>query len=229
MKRVLLLTLLIIGGIYYYKKYLPEKKLKSELVTNARFLDDCSVEVQTTGKLHVLNTFVKTEEQKPQVLCTKTMHLAVSPSRKYVAVKDISSGKDTVIRIFSTVKNVGNTLHNLSFYGTLNVVEFLFLQNDKLVVLSGTTGDLDSFTLSVFNLEGLYSDYPKNISGRFGYFVNVDQYKKIYALPNAGDNYSSMSIMSDVEEYKKGEPKLKIFNFDKSKVLMQFDSSALEM
>jgi hypothetical protein len=90
-----------------------------------------------------------------------------------------------------------NQIFVLYVFGTAKIFDLGFFPDGRLVVLYGYRGHYDEQYLRIFDLPGLFFNYPANIDNRFNDFTNMEKYSKIINLPNVGKDYLTLSILYD--------------------------------
>lgn len=213
----IVVLVLIFGVAVFVQISLKSGSSANKIISSEVTVEGCKIKVVTDkGEL-----FLETEIGKiyPESKCYQFLQNITSPSGRFVVFEDLSGGLDTQLRVY-TLRNKNNQSHNLEVLGTSRIFSLLFIDSDKLAVLSGYEGMYSEQALFVYDLPGLYKNYPANLGQGVDLFTNVNQYKKIQTLEDIGKDYASMAV---------SEGKLKIYGTPGigSEVLKEFDINEL--
>lgn len=170
------------------KQPMTEKIISSEVT-----VEDCKIKLNTTKGDILLTT--EYSKSYPETKCYQFLLNKVSPSGRYAVFQDISGGLDSALRIYSLEYNENI---QLNVFGTSKIFDISFLPDDKLISLSGYEGIYNEQSLTVFDLSGLFADYPSNIDEQYKYFTNLNLYEKNITLPDIGKDYSSLAVSDGV-------------------------------
>lgn len=186
-------------------KQLTTNRIHSSEVT----VEGCMVKVNTTKGDIYLNT--NYSEFYPQTKCYQFVLSKVSPSGKYVVFQDISGGIDSMLKVYSIEHN--DTIQ-LDVFGTSNIFDLLFLQDDKLISLYGYRGNYKEQFLKIFDLPGMFTDYPSNVDKQFKYFTNLAQFSTSITLPDMGEDYLNLSVSNGMLKLSATHGVFKEYSFD---------------
>lgn len=158
----------------------PEKIVSSEITY------DCKIKLTTNQKELYLPTNFDPKNSK----CYQFVLNEVSPSGKYAAFEDVSGGLDSAIKLYSLELN---DTFQLDVLGTSNIGDMVYLPNDSLVVLNGYVGEM---YIRIYDIEGLFKEYPNNIDKQYKYFYgsSFTKYPKVINLPSDGKYYHTLSF-----------------------------------
>lgn len=187
-----------------------EPKVEEKIISSEVTVDKCRLKVVTTKREIFLETNIGID--LPEIRCYQFLLNKVSSSGEYMAFQDLSGGVDSMIQVFS-IKHQDTVL--LDVYGTSDIFDIIFLPDDRLAILHGYRGLYDEQYLKIYDIAGLFANYPDNIDQRYNYFTNIAEYSKSFVLPDVGKNYFSLYL---------GEEYLEIHGTPGSEdVLFKFD------
>ncbi|MFV1917336.1 MAG: hypothetical protein ACC618_02550 [Patescibacteria group bacterium] len=167
-------------------------------IVSSEITSDCRLKIITSERELFINTGFGLGVETSR--CSRNTRSVISPLGQFVVFEDISGGLDTTLRVYSL--NHNDTVQ-LDVFGTSSIFDFAFLAGNRLGALYGYKDIYDEQFLRIYDITGLFRNYPGNVHKKYHYFVNMDPfYIKTITLSNVGKNYSSLSV---------SEEKLKIF------------------
>ncbi len=194
----ILIGLFLCGGVFYITTRFsrrpsltfPQEQpstAEEKIIASEATVDECRVKVTTTNKEFYLDTDID-----PKVRCYQYLLNEVSPSGKFVVFEDLSGGVDSILRVYWLA---GDDTIRLDFFGTSKIFDIRFLPDDKLVVLYGYKGVYNEQYLKIFDLSGLFKNYPDNIHQQYKIFTDLSQHSKKIVLPPIGKDYFSLGVI----------------------------------
>jgi hypothetical protein len=145
---------------------------------------DCNITVTTDQREIILYTnfdLVSTED------CLVENIGSISDSGKYLAYQDVSQGTSSTLVLYILDYDKKLTLGILE---TGSVIDQMFLDDDRLVMINGNPDDFDQQWLTLFEVPMIVENYNTNVGLDTDYFEpNNISYHSTVQLPNTGETH----------------------------------------
>lgn len=176
----------------------------TERIVAADMSETCKIEVMTSKNNYTIETSLRTvnpqrrclmyNEETASLQTDKNVYFpAYTKYNSFIAFEDISGGVDTQVRMVA-FKDQILTTDNIEVLGTSKIYQMVFLDTGKLLVLTGFEGEKTNQSLIVYDVPGLYEQYPNNKAKDVDLFTNLQTYKKTIHLPNT-DIVSGLAVI----------------------------------
>lgn len=169
----------------------PEYALASEITY------DCDYKITTNLKEISITPNYKSDlgDFLDSSRCYQFMRSEISPSNKYIVFDDVLGGVDSALRVHSLPNN---DTYMLGVYGTGEVFDFVFLDDDRVAVLSGFEGyDNDEFntrSLVIYDLGAIFNDYPESVNLENNY-MDTTGYITQLPIESNGTDYRNLMFI----------------------------------
>jgi hypothetical protein len=160
-----------------------------EVILSAVQNTDCNIDLTTNYKEVVLETeidFVTDGE------CLFTNVGSISDSGKFFAYKDVSGGVDSMFVLY--ILDYDKTM-TLGVLGTSYIMDWIFLEDDKLAVIHGYLDNFDQQSLVLYDTPMISMNFNKNVRYNSDHFVpdNIS-YLSTIRLPNTGETHWNIDV-----------------------------------
>lgn len=127
---------------------------------------DCQINIDlSNGQTIYVDTGYVDDSIASAKLCYQFVNNLPSPSGKMVVFNDISGGIDSKLSLYSVDNSKVYTVGN---WGTSDLVDFAWTNDDRLAVLYGWKQEPESYHLSLYDL----SDWDSLQFDEYGYLLN---------------------------------------------------------
>lgn len=167
---------------------LPGNQISSVKIASSEY----SLRVTTTSGDHLIDINGLGIKNPP---CLQNPKYRISDSKTYMAFQDISGGIDSMIRIYSAQQNEAV---QLDVYGTSSIFDFVFLPGDYLAVMSGYPNILEEQYLTIYNIPGLYKNYPAGLHPEYKAFTTaLNGNKRSVEIPTLTERVNNFRVTND--------------------------------
>ena len=156
-----------------------------EKITEAEVLStSCKIKITTNTKSFELLTMIY--KNSPQgTVCHQSLRMQISLDGKYLAFTDVDGGLDLALALYSLDRD---KTYPLDVFGSAHVVEFLFVDAQTLLAMTGITDDFGTYALTAYNLDTFFKNNAATTKEAVG---------KVTRLPDIGDNYYNLVVVED--------------------------------
>jgi hypothetical protein len=165
--------------------------IPEEIIASESIADGCRLRITTNKKVFFIDSKIDTVNLPEYENCENFLINKVAPSGEFIAFQGQVSGERNSQTSVYVLKD--DRIFQLEDNGVSKIFDMMFLPDGRLITLCGIVGAFNNQYLKVYDIAGLFKNYPANMDYKKNNFSNLDKYSKKIILPNIGKDYVGLS------------------------------------
>lgn len=171
------------------------ENISEKIMLLEAIIDGCKLRITTSKKVFFIETSVDQKNLPEYKNCGDFIISRISPSEKFVVFQDQIRGEtNSETRIYALDENQS---FQLDANGLSEIFDMIFLSDDRIIILYGIKGAYNNQYLKIYDIAGIFREYPKNVDEKYWKFTDIEKYSRKFVLPNIGKDYVGLSVSGE--------------------------------